>query len=342
MEINGRQIGVEHPPYIIAEMSNNHLKNLAKAKQLLATAADCGVDAVKIQTYTADSLTIDCQKPDFIIQDPLWRGQSYYQLYKSISMPLEWTAELFDLAKKIGITIFSSPFDEAAVDLLHSLNAPAYKIASFEANDWPLIQKVSHTKKPIIISTGTSTFSEISELISQDWIDTSNIALLHCVSSYPANSSMMNLNAIDRLKQLQTIIGLSDHSLQPLASIIAIAKGASIIEKHFTLSRHDGGPDAKFSLEPGELKKLVAFTHQTWEALGNEGILDKNNRAGSQHKRSIYAVTHISKGERFSEMNVRVIRPGFGLAPRHYQEVLMHCASQDIERGTAISWEHIE
>jgi len=338
MEINGRQIGAEYPPYIIAEMSNNHLCDFEKAKKIMVAAAESGVDAIKIQTYTADSLTIDCQKPDFVIQDPLWRGQTYYQLYQSISMPLAWTEKLFSFARELGITLFSSPFDEASVDLLARLNAPAYKIASFEANDWPLIQKAAATGKPLIISTGTSTYAEIAELLRQDWLLPENIALLHCVSSYPANSSMMNLKAISRWQELGVTVGLSDHSIPPLASIAAVSLGACIIEKHFTLSRQDGGPDAEFSLEPDELKHLVNISKEAWLALGDAKVLDHEQRAGSQHKRSIYAVHDIAAGELFTPDNIRVIRPGFGLSPRYYAGLLGQAATQDIERGTALNW----
>ena len=215
MEINGRLIGREHPPYIIAEMSNNHLRNFDKARQILTTAAQCGVDAVKIQTYTPDSLTIDCQKPDFVIQDPLWRGKTYYQLYQEIAMPLEWTEKLFRFAQELGITLFSSPFDESAAELLDSLNAPAYQIASFEANDWPLIRKVAATGKPIIISTGISTYTELSELLTEFSDCRERMALLHCLSAYPATCEMMNLHALQRLQQLGVEVGLSDHSLPP-------------------------------------------------------------------------------------------------------------------------------
>ena len=338
MEINGRLIGREHPPYIIAEMSNNHLRNFDKARQILTTAAQCGVDAVKIQTYTPDSLTIDCQKSDFVIQDPLWRGKTYYQLYQEIAMPLEWTEKLFRFARELGITLFSSPFDESAVELLDSLNAPAYKIASFEANDWPLIRKVAATGKPLIISTGISTYTELSELLTEFSDCRERMALLHCLSAYPATCEMMNLHALQRLQQLGVEVGLSDHSLPSLASVAAVALGATVIEKHFTLNRADGGPDAAFSLEPDELKELVQVTRQTWQALGDSSVLDNPKRAGTQHARSIYAIQDIAPGELLTTGNIRVIRPGFGLAPKHFQHVLGTRAKQAIERGTALDW----
>lgn len=338
MKINGRLIGKNYPPYIIAEMSNNHLRDLDKAKKILETAAQCGVDAVKIQTYTPDSLTIDCNKPDFIIQDPLWRGKNYYQLYKEISMPLEWTEKLFTFAKQLGITIFSSPFDESAIDLLSALDAPAYKIASFEANDWPLIRKAANTGKPLIISTGISTYTDLTELLTEFNDCKERIALLHCLSSYPADCSMMNLNTISRLQQFGVEVGISDHSLPALASIAAVALGATIIEKHFTLSRADGGPDAAFSLEPEELKELVDSAHQTWKALGDSTVLDNSNRVGKQHARSIYAIKDINSGELLTEENIRVIRPGFGLAPKYLKQILGSKTNQPIERGTALDW----
>lgn len=338
MDINGRPIGCDHPPYIIAEMSNNHLCNFEKAKQIMVTAAACGVDAVKIQTYTPESLTIDCKKPDFVIQDDLWRGKTYYQLYQEIAMPLEWTEKLFKFAQELGITLFSSPFDEDSVELLASLNSPAYKIASFEANDWPLIQKAAATGKPLIISTGISTYADLEELLTEFNDCRQRIALLHCLSAYPATCDMMNLRALPRLQQLGVEVGLSDHSLQPLASIAAVAMGATIIEKHFTLSRGDGGPDAAFSLEPDELKALVVSSRQTWQALGDGGVLDNAKRAGSQHARSIYAIKDIDKGEPLTNENIRVIRPGFGLAPKHFRHLLGTQAKQAIERGTALDW----
>ena len=341
MKIAGRLIAQDQPPYIVAEMSNNHLRDLDKAKRMIETAAECGADAIKIQTYTADSLTIDCQLPDFVIQDPLWRGKSYYQLYQEIAMPLEWTASLFEHARQVGITIFSSPFDEEAVELLQSLDAPCYKIASFEANDYPLVQKALSTGKPLIISTGVSSFTQLQELIATLRLPLDQVALLHCVSEYPARTCDMNLAALARLKELGAQVGLSDHSLGNLAVIGSIALGATLIEKHFTLDRADGGPDAAFSLEPAELRQLVHDARAAWETLGNAGILDQPKRKGHQHARSIYAVADIAEGEAFSRANIRVIRPGFGLPPKYLENILGKRAKSALSRGTALQAHHV-
>lgn len=341
MKIAGRLIAQDQPPYIVAEMSNNHLRDLDKAKRMIETAAECGADAIKIQTYTADSLTIDCQLPDFVIQDPLWRGKSYYQLYQEIAMPLEWTASLFEHARQVGITIFSSPFDEEAVELLQSLDAPCYKIASFEANDYPLVQKALSTGKPLIISTGVSSFTQLQELITTLQLPLDQVALLHCVSEYPARTCDMNLAALARLKELGAQVGLSDHSLGNLAVIGSIALGATLIEKHFTLDRADGGPDAAFSLEPAELRQLVHDARAAWETLGNAGILDQPKRKGHQHARSIYAVADIAEGEAFSRANIRVIRPGFGLPPKYLENILGKRAKSALSRGTALQAHHV-
>lgn len=342
MKIAGRFIGENQPPYIVAEMSNNHLRDIAKAKRMIEVAAECGADAIKIQTYTADSLTIDCQHPDFVIQDPLWRGKTYYQLYREIAMPIEWTALLFEHAREVGITLFSSPFDEAAVDLLQSLDAPVFKIASFEANDYPLVRKAAATGKPLIISTGVSSFHELSELLTNLQLPRDQVALLHCVSEYPANSRDMNLAALARLKKLGVQVGLSDHSLSNLAVIGSVALGATLIEKHFTLDRNDGGPDAAFSLEPQELKQLVKDARDAWEAIGSAAILDQPKRKGHQHARSIYVVADIAEGEIFTSRNLRVIRPGFGLPPRHLDDILGRVAKAPLARGTALQWHHLE
>jgi pseudaminic acid synthase len=341
MKIAGREISQNYPPYIIAEMSNNHLRDLDKAKKIIEIAAECGADAIKIQTYTADSLTIDCQRPDFVIQDPLWRGKTYYQLYQEIAMPLEWTGLLFEHAHQVGITIFSSPFDEQAVDLLESLGAPAYKIASFEANDISLVSRVLATGRPMIISTGVSTFAELEDLFRTLSLPKDNTALLHCVSEYPARTADFNLTALGRLKQLGVQVGLSDHSLSHLAAIGSVMLGATLIEKHFTLDRGDGGPDADFSLEPPELRQLVINAKDAWEALGNNSVLDQPKRKGHQHARSIYAVSDIAEGEQFNRKNIRVIRPGFGLQPALLPEILGRTARVALERGTAIQWLHI-
>lgn len=341
MNINGRKISLNEPPYIIAEMSNNHLKDLSKAKKIIDAAKECGVDAIKIQTYTPDSLTIDCQKEDFVITDKLWAGKTYYDLYKEIAMPVEWTAELFAHARQQDLTIFSSPFDEASVDLLEQLGAPAYKIASFEANDFQLRRRIIATGKPVIMSTGVSTYAQLTTFLA-DFPDLSSLILLHCLSAYPSSAKDMNLQCIHQLKKLGCGVGLSDHSLSPLAAIASVAMGAVMIEKHFALSRSDGGPDAAFSLEPQEMKQLVQYSKETWQALGSSEVLNNPNRSGSNHRRSIYAVQDIKKGQPLSAENIRIIRPGFGMAPEFFDQVIGKKATSEITRGTRLSWDLIE
>jgi len=339
MLINRREIGIHQPPYIIAEMSNNHMNDLQKAFKLIELAKYAGVDAVKIQTYNAESLTIDCDKPDFVIPDKLWSGITYYDLYKEISMPFDWNKKLFDKANEVGITLFSSPFDELSVDLLEDLNCPAYKIASFEAKDYSFIKKVASTRKPIIISTGVSSLSDIAESVEIAYEHgASEVAILHCISSYPSDVTDMNVSAIAELRKLGVVVGLSDHSLSDLASTMSIAYGASIIEKHYTVSRADGGPDADFSLEPEELKDLKDRTMQAWKARGNANILTKN-RSGAHHARSLYFVRDVKKGDIVTMENIRSIRPGYGLEPKFMKDVLGKKLCKDVERGDRVTWE---
>ncbi len=339
MVINGRKIGERNPPYIIAEMSNNHMNDLQKAFNLIHIAKKSGADAIKLQTYNADSLTIDCDKPDFVISDSLWRGRTYYDLYNEITMPFNWNKKLFDKAHEVGITVFSSPFDSKSIDLLEDLNCPAYKIASFESKDHSFVKKVASTNKPIIMSTGVSSLSEIMESVEIARESGANeIAILHCISSYPSQTDDMNLLAIKELLKLGVVVGLSDHSLSDLASIMSVAYGASIIEKHFTAARIEGGPDADFSLEPAELKNLKDRTSEAWKAKGSKEVL-KNKRIGSNHERSLYFVKDIKEGESISLKNVRSIRPGFGLNPKFLESILGKAVSKDFERGDRVSWE---
>lgn len=343
MKIANRLIGADYEPFVIAEMSNNHMADLDRAKAIIDAAMNAGADAVKIQTYDADSLTIDCDNDDFIIHDPLWAGQSYYQLYRNIAAPKSWTKTLFDYARKQGCLLFSSPFDHEAVRLLEDVDCPAYKIASFEAKDPALVKAVAETGKPVIVSTGVSNWREVQE--THQWLrdaGATEMAFLHCISSYPSVEDDMNLNVLKRLAQLSVTIGLSDHSLGNTAVQGAVALGARVIEKHFTLARTDGGPDAEFSLEPEEFKIMAQQVKQTWRALGNEMVIDQEMRVGSQHARSVYCVADVSVGERFSEANIRVIRPGFGLAPKHFLSLLGKRAKSNIRRGTALSWELVE
>jgi N-acetylneuraminate synthase len=341
LKINSRKIGVDEPPFFIAEMSNNHHRDLPTAKKIIQVAKECGAHAVKLQTYTADSITIDCNRDEFIIKSDVWAGSSYYDLYKSISMPLEWHEELFSFAKQLGIIIFSSPFDAASVELLEGLNCPAYKIASFEASDPVLLKAVADTKKPIIISTGVSTATDIEQAL--DFLTQQNageIALLHCTSSYPAATNQMNINAIDELKNYSDTIGLSDHSIGNIAISSAISKGACIIEKHFTLDRSKGGADASFSIEPNELSESISLSRSIWESLGDKNIL-KRRRQGSNHARSIFIVQDIKKGEFFTEDNLRIIRPGLGLHPKNFFSLIGKKATIDISRGTPLSDDHV-
>lgn len=343
MNINNQIIGADHPPYIIAEMSNNHMQDMDRAKAIIDAAMNAGADAVKIQTYDADSLTIDCDLDDFIIKDPLWAGQSYYQLYKNIAAPKSWTQELFRYARQQSVTLFSSPFDKEAVRILEEVNCPAYKIASFEAQDPELLGHVARTGKPVLVSTGVSNWSEIQETLL--WLrqaGAQDLVFLHCISSYPASEADMNLNVLKRLATLPVITGLSDHSLGNTAVLGAVALGARVIEKHFTLQRSDGGPDAEFSLEPEEFKSMAVQARALFQALGSDRIIDAPSRQGNQHSRSVYCVKDIKSGERISADNVRVIRPGFGLKPKHLPDVIGKKARADIARGTAMSWELLE
>lgn len=341
MIIDGRKIGAPECPYFIAEMSNNHNGNLTTAKRIIETAKECGADAVKLQTYTADSITINCDREEFVIKSDVWAGRSYYELYRSISMPLEWHHELFQFAKNIGITIFSSPFDRESVQLLESLDCPAYKVASFEAFDPILLKAIAETKKPIIISTGVSTTNDILETIEfLQKNGSGEYAFLHCVSSYPAAVTEMNINALDELKKYSNVFGLSDHSLGNIAISAAVAKGASIVEKHFTLDRGDGGADASFSIEPHELAEAVETACSVWESLGNSDILNLT-RKGVNHARSIFVIKDVEKGETFSEKNIRIIRPGLGLHPQNYFSILGKKATVSLSRGTPLSEEHI-
>ena len=345
IEINNRKIGKDFPPYIIAEMSANHNGDINRAMQIISMAKTEGADAIKIQTYHADTMTIKSEKKDFLIKDGLWKGYQLYDLYKEAETPYEWHKTLFDHAANEGITCFSSPFDETAVDLLEDLNCPAYKIASFEATDLPLIKYVAQTKKPIIASTGMLNLEEIEELV-QTVIETGSkeLILLHCVSSYPSLIESSNLITIKDIEdRFKLLVGLSDHTLGINVSLASIAMGACVIEKHVTLSRSDPGPDSTFSLEPNELSQLKEASIDIWKSIGNINYdLKGQEQQNITFRRSIYAVENIKAGEMISKMNVRRIRPGFGLPPKYYEAVLGKKAKYDIESGTPISWEILE
>jgi len=342
MEIEGRKIGIEFPPYIIAEMSNNHLGSIERAKKIIESAKKAGADAVKVQTYDADSLTIDCNKPDFIINSPLWKGKTYYQLYKESALPLKHTKELFDYARDIGISIFSSPFSEKAVDLLMKLDCPAFKIASFEAIDLQFLKYVAQTNRPVLMSTGISNFDEIeigARVLKEN--NVKDIMLFHCISQYPAEIKDSNLSAIHRLKMVSDYVGLSDHSLDETAALSSVSMGACAIEKHFTLSRKDGGPDAAFSIEEDQMRQLKIKSLDVWTSIGSSRIFESENRPGKEHARSLYIICDVKKGEQVSGRNIRSIRPGYGLSPFYYDQVLNKLFRQDFEKGTALKWEYL-
>jgi pseudaminic acid synthase len=338
-EIAGRKIGAGHPPYVVCELSGNHNGSLERALQLIDAAAATGADAIKIQTYTPDTLTIDSDRPEFKLKGGLWDNKTLYELYGEAQTPYEWHPALFARAKERGVTLFSTPFDETAIDLLAGLDAPAYKIASFEAIDLPLIERVARQGKPMIISTGMANLAEIQDAVTTAReAGAPGIALLHCTSSYPAPATDANVRTIPHLASAFGVVsGLSDHTPGTAVAVAAIALGACIIEKHFTLSRGDGGPDAAFSLEPDEFKRLVDDCRAAWSALGDVTYdLQGSERGNKAFRRSIYAVATIEAGEAFSTRNVRSIRPGFGLPPKDLPGLIGRRARRRIERGEPI------
>jgi len=342
IEIDGLKIGPDYKPYIIAELSANHNGSIALALETIKMAKDMGADAIKIQTYTADTMTIDCDSDEFKISGGLWDGYNLYQLYQEAHTPYEWHDKLFAYAKEIGITLFSSPFDETAVDLLESLDTPAYKIASFELTDLPLIEYVAKTLKPMIMSTGMANLAEIEQAITcAQQAGCKELVILHCISAYPASAEESNLTTIqDLANRFNVIVGLSDHTLGNTVAITATALGANVIEKHVTLSRQNKGPDSEFSLEPNELQALCRETKTAWQALGVAGYELKPAEQGNKRfRRSIYFVEDIPENTTITKQHIRRIRPGFGLAPQFINDVLGKVANQDISRGTPVSWE---
>ena len=345
MIIAGRKIGPQFPPYVIAEMSANHNGNLDSALRIMDEAKKAGADAVKIQTYRADTITLKSDRPDFQIKDGLWAGQSLYELYEWAHTPWEWHATLFEHARKLGITLFSSPFDTTAVDLLEDLGAPAYKIASFEAIDLPLIRYVARTGKPLIISTGMSDAQEIQEAIDAAREGgCQELAILRCVSGYPAPAADYNLCTVtDMLKRFELITGLSDHTLDNTIAVASVALGASIIEKHFTLDRNGGGPDDSFSLEPAGLLELCRNARTAWEAMGTVNYGRKASEIGNvKFRRSLYFVKPLKAGERVPADAVRSVRPGFGLPPKHLDAVVGAVLKSDVDFGMAVTWDLLE
>ncbi|MCB1509488.1 MAG: pseudaminic acid synthase [Hyphomicrobiaceae bacterium] len=338
--IAGRRIGADAPPYIIAEVSANHNGRIEAALELITIAKKSGADAVKLQTYTADTITIDHDGPDFQIKGGLWDGQTLYNLYKEAQTPFEWHPALFEHGRKLGIDVFSSPFDDSAIELLESLDAPAFKIASFEAIDLPLIRRAARSGKPLIISTGMTSPDEIQRALDAAREGgCRDVALLHCVSEYPAAPDTCNLRTIPDLSQRYGVVaGLSDHTMGTAVSVAAVALGAALIEKHFTDSRAKGGPDSAFSLEPPELTELCNSTRIAHQALGAPHYKrSKGEEANRQFRRSLYVVQDIPAGAAFTRENVRSIRPGYGLPPDRIADVLGRRAARDLARGTALT-----
>lgn len=343
-QIGDYEIGEGLRPFVIAELSANHNNDLARAIDIVDAAADAGSSALKLQTYTADSLTIDCDKPDFQITDGPWAGKSMYELYQQAATPWEWHERLFQHAKERGLQVFSSPFDKRAVDLLLELGVPAFKIASFELVDVPLIEYVASTGKPMIMSTGMASLKDIEIAIAAARRSgCESLALLYCISGYPTPVSQANIRTIvDLKKRFDVEVGLSDHTPGIGVAPAAVALGATIFEKHLTMSRADGGLDAEFSLEPHEFKALVKSVNQASLALGVVKYKNKDAEKGNMRfRRSLYVVQDIQKSELLTEENVRSIRPSFGLAPMHYHSVIGRTASRYLERGEPLAWDMI-
>lgn len=337
-----RRIAADVPPYVIAELSANHNGKLATAMRLVEEASRSGADAIKLQTYTADTITLNCDSTDFQIHGGLWDGKTLYQLYREAHMPWDWHKPLFQRARELGITIFSSPFDRSAVDLLEDLNAPAYKIASFEAVDLPLIRYVAGTRKPMIISTGMADAQEMEEAIAaaRDGGCT-EIAILHCVSGYPAPAEDYNLRTIpDMIRRFGLVTGISDHTLDNTTAVTSVALGAALIEKHFTLDRSSGGPDDSFSLEPPDLAALCRDSKTAWAALGTVNYARKSSeQANAQFRRSLYFVKSLKKGQKVTADAIRSVRPGFGVPPKHWDEIVGSECAVDCEANTPVRFE---
>jgi N-acetylneuraminate synthase len=342
--IAGRKIGPSHPPYIICELSANHNGRIERALELIEAAAATGADAVKIQTYTPDTLTIAHDSPEFRIRGGLWDGYTLYDLYREAYTPYEWHPALVQRAKELGVTLFSTPFDESAVKLLSGLNVPAYKIASFEVVDLALIECVARQKKPMIISTGMANLGEIAEAVqTARRHGAEELVLLHCVSTYPARYEHANLRTIPHLADAFGVVaGLSDHTPGTACAVAAVAVGACVIEKHFTLRRADGGPDSAFSLEPDEFKRLVEDCRAAWLSLGRVDYeRSEAERASLAFRRSLYVVEDVAPGGELTSRNVRSIRPGYGLPPKHLPEVLGRRAARPLKRGEPLRWQDI-
>ena len=342
IKINGRRIGPNEPTYVIAEMSANHNHDFELAVKILEAAKESGADAVKLQTYTADTLTIDCDNPYFRIEGTIWEGKNLYDLYGEAYTPWDWQPKLKEIANSLGMDLFSTPFDETAVTFLEQMDVPAYKVASFENVDLPLLRRIAQTGKPIIMSNGMATLAELDEAVQTLYqAGATELALLKCVSSYPARPEDMNLRTIPNLAQTFGVpVGLSDHSMDIAVPVTAVALGACIIEKHFTLSRDMKGPDSEFSLEPDEFKQMVAAVRTAEQALGKVQYGPTQTETNSKNfRRSLFVVEDIAAGEPFTAKNVRSIRPGHGLHTRYLPDVLGKKASKSVKRGTPVTWD---
>ncbi|WP_027963783.1 pseudaminic acid synthase [Halalkalibacillus halophilus] len=344
MKIGERKIGSGNPPFIIAEMSGNHNHSLTRALEIVDAAAKAGADAIKIQTFTAETMTLDDAREEFIIQDDNspWNGQSLFELYKKAHTPWEWHQPIFDRCKELGMIGFSTPFDETAVDFLESIQTPCYKIASFECTDLPLIRKVAQTKKPMIISTGLCTAGEIEETVNAARESgCENLILLKCTSTYPATPENTNIRTIPHMRELfQCEVGLSDHTMGSGVAVASVALGATVIEKHLTLWRSDGGVDASFSLEPDELLNLTTEVQRAWQALGGVTYgATKEEEASMKYRRSLYVTKDMKEGERFTKENLKAIRPGHGIPPKYYNVLLGKKVNRDVRRGIAVTWD---
>lgn len=345
IRIAGRAIGAAHPPYVIAEMSANHNGSLETAFAIIEAAKASGADAVKIQTYRPDTITLDSDAEDFRIHGGLWDGRTLFDLYEEAHMPWDWHGPLFEHARKVGITLFSSPFDATAVDLLESLGAPAYKIASFEAIDLPLIRYAAGTGKPLIISTGMADEQEIAEAIAAaESAGCTDVAILHCVSGYPAAASDYNLATVpDMIRRYDRVTGLSDHTLDNTTAIASVALGGSIIEKHFTLDRSGGGPDDSFSIEPQELQDLCRSARTAWEAIGAVDYgLKSSERANVKFRRSLYFVRSLEAGAVIGPEDVRSVRPGYGMAPKYLDAVIGQVVTRPVAAKTPVTPDVLE
>ena len=346
IKIEGRKIGFDHPPFIIADMSGNHNQSLDRAMAIVEAAAKAGAHAVKLQTYTADTMTLDIAEREFFINDPdsLWNGKSLYELYKEAHTPWEWHKQIFESCRELGLMYLSTPFDETAVDFLEELDVPFYKISSFENTDLPLKRKVAATGKPMIISTGMATIAELDETVrTASEAGCRNLILLKCTSSYPATPENTNILTIPHMAKLfDCQVGLSDHTMGIGTAVAAVALGATIIEKHFTLSRAEGGIDSAFSLEPDEMKALVCETKRAWQGLGEimYGPTEKEKKS-MVFRRSLYITKNLNSGALLSNDSVRIIRPGFGLPPKYFDIVMGKSVNRDIKMGTPLTWDLI-